>query len=73
MNSEIQVIALVCIEQGDFHCGAQGIVVCKLPEWQKLEPVVLLVVAVGLDVLFQGLVSMLSLPITFWVVSSGEV
>ena len=54
---------------GNFRYGAQGIVVCELPAWQELEPVVLLVVAIDPDVLFQGLVSVLSLPITFWVIS----
>ena len=45
--------------------------VCKLHEWQELEPVVLLVVAIEPDVLFQGLVSALGLPTTFWVISQG--
>ena len=67
------MIALVGIEWGDFRHGTWSIVVCEFPEWQELVPVVLLVVAVDPDVLFQGLVSVLGLPITFWMVSQGEV
>ena len=73
MDGEVQVITIVGIEWGDFCCGAWGIVVCELPKWQELEPVVLLVVAVDPDILLQGLVSMLGLPITFGMVSRGEV
>ena len=68
VDSEVQVIAFVGIEWGDLRCGAQGVVVCKLADWEELVPVVLLVVAVDPDVLFQGLVSALSLPIIFQMV-----
>ena len=69
----ITVIAFVGVEWGDLHCGTRGIIVCELAEWEELVPVVLLVVAVDLDILFQGLVSALSLPITFQMVIQGEV
>ena len=42
---------------GDLRRGAQGIVVHELAEGEELVPVVLLVVTVDLDILFQGLVS----------------
>ena len=73
MDGEVRVIAFVGVEWGDLRCGAQGVVVRELAEWEELVLVVLLVVAVDPDILFQGLVSVLSLPITFWMVTRGEV
>ena len=67
------MIAFVGVEWGDLCCGAWGIVVCELTEWEELVPVVLLVVALDPDVLFQGLVSVLGLPITFRMITCGEV
>ena len=67
------MIAFVGVEWGDLHCGARGIVVCELAKGEELVQVVLLVVAVDPDILFQGLVSALSLPITFRMVTRGEV
>ena len=58
---------------GDLRRGAQGIVVHELAEGEELVPVVLLVVTVDPDILFQGLVSALSLPVTFRMVTRGEV
>ena len=57
MDSEVQVIAFVGVEWGDLCCGAWGVVVCELAEWEEPVPVVLLVVTVDLDVLFQGLIT----------------
>ena len=73
MDGEVQVIAFVGVEWGDLRRSARGVVVCKLAEWEELVPVVLLVVTVDLDILLQGLVSALSLPITFQMVTRGEV
>ena len=68
-----QVIPLVGIEWGNSGSCARSIVVSKLCEWEQHEPVVLLIVAVDPDVLFQGLVSALGLTITFRMVPGGEV
>ena len=54
---KVRVIPLVGIEWGNSGSRAQSVVVSKLCEWEQREPVVLLIVAVDLDVLFQGLVS----------------
>ena len=67
------MIAFVSVERGDLCCGAWGIVVRELAEQEELVPVVLLVVAVDPDVLFQGLISALGLPITFRMITQGEV
>ena len=63
----------VGVEWGDLRCGTRGVVVCELAEGEELVPVVLLVVTVDPDILFQGLVSVLSLPVTFQMVTQGEV
>ena len=73
VDGEVRVIAFVGVEWGDLRHGARGVVVCELAEGEELVPVVLLVVTVDLDVLFQGLVSALGLPITLQMVTRGEV
>ena len=57
------MIPLVGIEWGNSGSHAQSIVVSKLHKQEQREPVVLLIVAVDPDVLFQGLVSVLGLTI----------
>ena len=73
MDSEVRVIAFVGVEWGDLRCGARGVVVRELAEWEEPVPVVLLVGTVDPDVLFQGLISALSLSVTFRMVTRGEV
>ena len=67
------MITFVCVEWGDHRSHAWSIIVGKLHKGKESEPVVLLIVTVDPNVLFQGLISALSLPITFWMVSQGEV
>ena len=64
------MIPLVGIEQGNSGSCTWSIVVSKLCKQQQPEPVVLLIVAVDPDVLFQGA---LGLTITFRMVPQGEV
>src|SRR6266481_1598677 len=73
VKREVWVVALVCKERGNSHGAARRVVVCKLGEGEEAQPVVLLVVAVDTEVLFQSLVSALGLSVTFQVVSRGEV
>ena len=63
------MIAFVGVEWGDLCCGTQGVVVRELAEREEPVPVVLLVVTVDPDSLFQGLISVLSLSITFRMVT----
>ena len=63
----------VGVELGDSHSCTRSIIVRELCKGEESKPIVLLVVTVDLDVLFQGLISVLGLPITFWMVSRGEV
>ena len=73
VDGKVRVIPLVGIERGNGGSRAQSIVVSKLCEREQCEPVVLLIVAVDLDVLFQGLVSALGLTVTFRMVPRGKV
>ena len=73
MYRDVRVISLVGEEWGYSSGSTQGIVVCKLCEQEKLSPVVLLVVAVNLDVLFQCLISVFGLSVAFRMVTGGEV
>ena len=65
MDGKVRVIPLVGIEWGNGGSCAWSVVVSKLCEREQCEPVVLLIVAVDPDVLFQGLVSAPILTITF--------
>jgi len=69
----VRVISLVGEEWRYSGGSTRSIVVCKLREWEKSLPIVLLVVAVNLEVLFQCLVGAFGLSIAFRVVSRGEV
>src|SRR6266481_10104019 len=73
VKCEVWVVALVREERGNSRGAARSVVVCELGKGEEARPVVLLVVAVDTEVLFQSLVSALSLSVTFWVVSRGEV
>ena len=72
-DDEVRVVALVGKEQRDTGGHARSIIVSELHEREELSPVVLLVVTVDVEVLLEGLVGMLCLPIPLRVVSRGEV
>ena len=67
------MIPLVGIERGNGGSRTRSIVVSKLRKREQCEPVVLLIVAVDPDVLFQGLGSALGLTVTFRMVPLGKV
>src|ERR1700719_1834677 len=69
----IQMITLVCKEWGNPCSGAQSIVVGKFHQGQEFGPVVLLVIAVTTEVLFQHLVSSFHLSIALWMIPRGKV
>ena len=72
MNRDIRVVALVGEERGNASSGTRGVVVRELCQGQEIRPVVLLIIAVGPEILLQRLVSSLSLTVTFWVITGGE-
>ena len=65
-------VALIGIEGHNTSCCTWCIVVCELSEWEQAEPIVLLVAAVDSDVLFHSLISSFGLPITFRMITGGE-
>ena len=67
------MVPLVGKEWGGASSGTGSVVVCKLHEGQEAGSVVLLVVAVHPEVLLEGLISALGLPITFWMIARCEV
>jgi hypothetical protein len=72
MYRDVRVISLVSEEWGYSGGSTRGIIVCKFCKWEKLSPVVLLVVAVNLDVLFQCLIGTFGLSVAFRMVTGGE-
>jgi len=54
-------------EWGDHDFRVRGVVACKLSRGQEVNPVVLLIIDVHLEVLFQNLVDPFSLAVSLWV------
>src|SRR5882724_2050830 len=73
MNCEIWMITLVGKEGCNAGSGTRSIVVSKLSLWKEFRPIVLLVVAIDSEVLFQSLISLFSLSIAFGMISRSEV
>ena len=65
MNCEVWVVTLVSEERRHTSCLARCVVVGELSQRKQLRPVILLVVAVGAEVLFEGLIDPLGLTIPF--------
>jgi len=59
------MVAFVGKERRDTSGSTWSIVISKFRKWEEVSPVVLLVVAIDVEVLFQSLVSTLGLTITF--------
>lgn len=73
MDSEVWMVSFVGIEGGNTHGCRGSIVVGELHEQKKFRPVILLIIAINADVLFESLVSSLSLSVTFWIIARCEV
>ena len=67
------MITFVCVKGGDPGGGARGIIVSELWEGKYIQPIMLLIVTIHLEVLFQCLVGPLSLPVPFQMVAQGKV
>ena len=72
MYRDVRVISLVSEEWGYSGGSTRGIIVCEFREREKLSPVVLLVVAVNPDVLFQCLIGTFGLSVAFRMVTGSE-
>jgi len=73
MNGKVQMITLVGKEGCNSSSGTWSIVVSELSYWKVFGPIVLLVIAIDLEVLFQSLISLFYLSITFRMISGSEV
>src|ERR1700736_4463287 len=69
---DVGVISFIRKEWGDIRGCTWSVIVSKFHDWEKSIPIVLLVVAVNAEVLFQGLVGAFGLSVAFWVVSGSE-
>jgi len=69
----VRVISLVGEEWRYPHGNTWSIIECELREWEKLMPIVSLVIAVYAEILFQCLVGAFSLSVAFRVISGSEV
>src|SRR6202030_4476794 len=67
------MITLLLKEWGNPRSGARGIVVGEFRQGEEFGPVVLLIIAVTTEVLFQRLVSSFRLSVALWVVPRSEV
>ena len=73
MDSEIGVVTLISEERGNSGSSVRSIVVSKLRKGQEFRPVILLIIAVHSDVLFEGLIDTFGLAVAFRVVPRGKV
>ena len=67
------MVAFIGKEQGYSSCGVRSVIVCKLRNWKEVRPIVLLIVAIDSEVLFQGLVHAFGLSVTLGMITGGEV
>ena len=73
VDCDVGMIAFVGEEWSYVHSGARGVVVCEFGERKEFRPIVLLVVAEYVKVLFQHLIKTFSLSVAFWVIAQSEV
>ncbi len=69
VNRKVRVVSFVSEERGHTGSLTRHVVVGELSQRKQLGPVVLLVVAVGAEVLFEGLIDLLGLTIPFRMIS----
>jgi len=67
------VVAFIGEKGGDSGSVTRSVVVGEFCDWKERGPVVLLIVAVAAEVLFQHLVNAFGLAIAFQVISRSEV
>ena len=73
VDGDVQMITLVS-KKWRYSCSCmRSVVVGEFSKWKKFGPIVLLVVAVDLEILFQSLVHSFGLTISFRMITGGEV
>src|ERR1700720_2105527 len=73
MYCNVGVITFISEEWRNTRCSTRSIVKSKLGQWKESFPVILLVVAVHTQILFQSLVCLFGLSIAFRVISRSKV
>ena len=73
VNGDGRVIAFVGIEREDTSGSVQSVVVCEFCEWKKRTPIILLKVNVCSEVLFESLINLFSLFVSFGMITGDEV
>ena len=67
------MVTIVSKEWRDEHRSVLHVVVDELGNWEKITPVILLIVAIDPKILFHGLIDVLCLTVAFRVVRSRSV
>src|ERR1700731_2145436 len=67
-----RVVAFISIKWRNSSCLTWGIVVSKFRKWEKFGPIILLMIAIGLEMLLQGLIHPFGLTICLWMMSGCE-
>jgi len=66
------MVTFVSKERCNTSCGAQSIIVSKFCQREEFRPIVLLIIAIDLNVLFQGLICSIGLSVSFRLITGGE-
>jgi len=73
IHGDVQMKIFVSEERGNASSGAQSIIVSEFCQREEFGPIVLLIIAIDSNVLFQGLICSFSLSVSFGVITRGEV
>ena len=66
------MVSFVSKERGDSRSSIRGIVIGEFGDGKQIRPIVLLVVAIYSEVLFQGLIHLFGLSVAFGVITGGK-
>ena len=69
---DVRMISFIGKERRYSCGGTRSIVVREFRKWKKFGPIVLLIIAVYVKVLFQCLVGAFGLSVAFWMIPGGE-
>ena len=73
MGRDAGMVSFIGEKWRDSSGGIRSIIISKFCDGEQIRPIVLLVVAVYLEVLLQGLIHSFGLSITFRMITGGEV
>jgi len=73
IHRDVRMITFVSKERGNTSSGARSIIVSEFCQREEFRPIVLLIVAIDLNVLFQGLIYLFGLSVSLRVITGGEV